>query len=154
MRWSVGTPRSLPRLALWWVRARRNHFIRDGGANGRHNEVNTDGCVDSDDVCQQIWPCISIFSLEPSLNNARYGLRGVRVGEASNPGPQSCLLQSRVRDTVGFFRRRIFVAPCGGATCGPEGRVHSSTDSGRLHNICRFSTDSGRFSTTSVDGLV
>ena len=32
----------------------------------------------------------------------------------------------------------------------PEGRVHGSTDSGRLHNIC---TDSGRFSTTSVDFL-
>ena len=81
---------------------RSTHFIRDGGANGRHNEVSTDGCVDPFSGCEETMlasrfkPCVSIFSREPSLNETRYGLRGVRVGEASNPGPQS-----RVRTRCG-----------------------------------------------------
>ena len=110
-------------------------------------------------------PCVSIFSREPSLNDARYGLRGVRVGEASNPEPQSRVrprcgeeVAEDVLSSLEFDLTQLdssddepLLRPVEGRTCGPEGRVHSSTDSGRLHYICRFSTDSGRFSTTSVD---
>ena len=33
---------------------------------------------------------------EPSVRNARYGFRGVRVGEASNPGPPQTRRRTRV----------------------------------------------------------
>ena len=68
-------------------------------ANGRHN---TDGCVDRFSgreetmLASRFKSFVSIFSREPSLNEAKYGLRGVRVGEVSNPGPQS-----RVRPRCG-----------------------------------------------------
>ena len=44
---------------------RSTHFIRDGGANGKHNEVNTDGCVDRFSgreetmLASRFKPCIS-----------------------------------------------------------------------------------------------
>ena len=65
------------------------------GANGRHNEVNFDGSFDRFSGCEATMSargfqsCVSIFGREPRLNDVRYGLRGVCVGEASNPGPQS-----------------------------------------------------------------
>ena len=51
-----------------------------------HNEVNIDGCVDRFSgreetmLASRFKPCVSIFSREPSLNDAWHGLRGVRVG--------------------------------------------------------------------------
>ena len=74
---------------------RRTLVIHASGANGRHNEVNFNGSFDRFSGCEATMSargfqsCVSIFGREPSLNDAKYGLRGVRVGEASNPGPQS-----------------------------------------------------------------
>ena len=59
--------------------------------------------------------CVSIFGREPSLNDARCGLRGVRVGEASNPGPQSRVRQRRedvVEDLLSSLEFELTMLDC------------------------------------------
>ena len=86
---------TIARSAIWWAGHHSTHVIHVSGANGRHNEVNNDGSFDRFSGCEATMfargfqSCVSIFGREPSLNDARCGLRGVRVGEASNPGPRS-----------------------------------------------------------------
>ena len=100
------------------------------------------------------------------MNNARYGLRGVRVWEASNPGPQS-----RVRPRCGeevaedalcsleFDLTQLYLSDDEHLLRPVEGRhvvprvgwtvPPTVADSTTFEN---FQTDSGRLSTTSVDG--
>ena len=42
----------------------------------------------------------AIQSVEPGVRNARYGLRGVRVGEASHPGPTRLRDEDEVLDNL------------------------------------------------------
>ena len=101
--------------------------------------------------------CVSIFGREPSLNGARYGLRGVRVGEASNPGPQSRVRPRRedvAEDLLSSLEFELtmldssddepFGVHCAGASRDPEGGVQSSINSRRFISISRYSSHCGR----------
>ena len=97
-----GIHRPEPKSAFTFARARQHSRHSRFCANGRHNEVNIfsfarfSRCETTLFACG-FQSCVSMFCREPSLNEARYGLRGFRVREASNPaGPQS-----RVRQRCG-----------------------------------------------------
>ena len=91
---------------------------------------------------------MSIFGREPSLNDARYGLRGVRVGEASNPEPQSRVRPRReevVEDLLSSVEFELTMLDSSdGELLDVIPRVGCSTDSRRFISTSRSSSHSGR----------
>ena len=71
----------------------RDGFFRSNSALGRHVKINSDVGSDRSSRSEETLPCswirctVPISGGQSCLRSARYGLRGVRIGEASNPGP-------------------------------------------------------------------
>ena len=71
----------------------RDGFFRSNSVVGRHVQINSDVGSDRSGRSEETLPCswirctVPISGGQSCLRSARYGLRGVRIGEASNPGP-------------------------------------------------------------------